>query len=107
MTWTIRKNIHVLFDVSLGLYLSLGLSSLLTNAISYDEPVDYHGTTGHLWHAFQFLSLKRPEYSDIFSNTEYYETIGRLPGYLLFFFHRTFLFGSSSFEQVVNTNLVE
>ena len=85
----------------------LGLSAVLTNAISYDEPVDYHGTTGHLWHAYQVLRLKFPDYSDIFSNTEYYGIIGRLPGYLLFLFHRLFLFGTGSFEQIVNTNLVD
>lgn len=102
-----RKNIILLFCLSLGLYVALAFSAILTNAISYDEPVDYHGTTGHLWHAYQALSLKSPDYSDIFSNTEYYGIIGRLPGYLLFFFHRFFLFGTGSFEQIVNTNLVD
>ena len=107
MSLHIRKNITRLFCLSLGLYIALGLSSILTNAISYDEPVDYHGTTGQLWHAYQVLRLKFPDYSGIFSNTEYYGIIGRLPGYLLFFFHRFFLFGSGSFEQIINTNLVD
>ena len=102
-----RKNIILVFYLSLGLYVALGLSAILTNAISYDEPVDYHGTTGHLWHAYQVLSYKSPDYSGIFSNTEYYGVIGRLPGYLLFFFHRYLFFGSGSFEQIVNTNLVD
>ena len=102
-----RRNTLVLFCISLGIYLALSLSALLTNAISYDEPVDYHGTTGQLWHAFQVLRLKYPDYADIFSNTEYYGVIGRLPGYFLFFSHRFFLFGTGSFAQIVNTNLVD
>ena len=93
--------------VALGVYLASAISSLSADLISYDEPIDYHALTGHVWHGFQAILLKQPSYTDIISNTEYYGQSGRILGWLLFFTHRFFLFGRGSFEQVTNTSLVD
>jgi len=93
--------------VALGVYLASAISSLSADLISYDEPIDYHALTGHVWHGFQAILLKQPSYTDIISNTEYYGQSGRILGWLFFFAHRFFLFGRGSFEQVTNTSLVD
>lgn len=93
--------------VAFGIYLISAISSLSADLISYDEPVDYYAVTGHVWHAFRALRLEAPAYTEIFSNTEFYGQSGRLIGWLFFFVHRFFLFGRGSFEQLVNTSLVD
>ena len=70
--------------VAFGVYLASAISSLSADLISYDEPIDYHALTGHVWHGFQAILLKQPSYIDIISNTEYYGQSGRILGWLFF-----------------------
>ena len=88
--------------VALGVYLASAISSLSADLISYDEPIDYHALTGHVWHGFQAILLKRPSYTDIISNTEFYGQSGRILGWLLFFAHRFFLFGRERLFRASN-----
>jgi len=101
------RHLSVFVWIAFGIYLVSAISSLSADLISYDEPIDYHAVTGHVWHAFQAVRLKAPTYTDIISNTEFYGQSGRLLGWFFFFTHRFFLFGRGSFEQVVNTSLVD
>ncbi|QNG29018.1 hypothetical protein [Synechococcus sp. LTW-R] len=107
MNKTYSRHLSVFVWIAFGVYLVSAISSLSPDLISYDEPIDYHAVTGHVWHAFQAVRLKAPDYTDIISNTEFYGQYGRLLGWFFFFAHRFFLFGRGSFEQVVNTSLVD